>query len=61
MTEPRVVYLTRNVFVAGRPPDVTYNPRSDRQQETEVRAYIGQPGKALSVSGPTKSGKTVLI
>lgn len=54
-------YLTRNVFVAGRTPDVTYNPRDERHLETEVRGYLNQPGKALSVSGPTKSGKTVLI
>lgn len=54
-------YLTRNVFVAGRTPEITYNPRDDRHLETEVMGYLGQLGKALSVSGPTKSGKTVLI
>jgi hypothetical protein len=53
--------LTRNVFVAGGTPVVTYNPRDDRHLETEVRSYLDQGGKALSVSGPTKSGKTVLI
>jgi hypothetical protein len=35
--------------------------RDDRHLEQEVRGYVAQPGKALSVSGPTKSGKTVLI
>lgn len=59
--EKNEIYLTRNVFVAGGAPSVTYNPRDDRHLETEVRSYLGQPGKALSVSGPTKSGKTVLI
>ncbi len=53
--------LTRQVFVAGGIPDVTYNPRDDRRVESEVQAYIDQSGKALSLSGPTKSGKTVLI
>src|SRR5581483_10934223 len=53
--------LTRNVFVAGGTPDVTYNPRDSRHLEAEVRSYLSQSGKALSVSGPTKSGKTVLI
>lgn len=57
----RVVHLTHNVFVAGSEPSVTYNPRSDRNLEAEVHSYLAQPGKALSVSGPTKSGKTVLI
>lgn len=54
-------HLTRNVFVAGGVPDVTYNPRDDRRIENEVRSYLDQSGKALSLSGPTKSGKTVLI
>ncbi|WP_146240000.1 ATP-binding protein [Prauserella flavalba] len=59
--DQRIVYLTKNVFVAGRTPLVTYNPRDERQQESEVGSYLSQGGKALSVSGPTKSGKTVLI
>lgn len=55
-------FLTKNVFVAGRSPDVTYNPRNDWQLEAEVNSYLWQgPGKALSISGPTKSGKTVLV
>lgn len=54
--------LTKNVFVAGRPPSVTYNPRDDRHLELEVTRFLDQgPGKALSISGPTKSGKTVLV
>jgi len=61
MTEPERL-LTKNVFVAGRSPGVTYNPRNDRQLEAEVNSYLSQgPGKALSISGPTKSGKTVLV
>jgi hypothetical protein len=57
---PRV-WKTSEVFVAGRSPTVTYNPRNDRHLETEVFEYREQSGKALSVSGPSKSGKTVLI
>ncbi|MDA8440095.1 MAG: hypothetical protein M0Z51_14725 [Propionibacterium sp.] len=53
--------LTRNVFVAGGNPDVTYNPRDARRLEADIREFMAQSGKALSVSGPTKSGKTVLI
>src|SRR3954452_25257033 len=54
-------YLTRNVFVAGGEPIVTYNPRDEFKLEQEVREYLDQSGKALSISGPSKSGKTVLI
>lgn len=53
--------LTRSVFVAGGTPEVTYNPRSARHLESEVQGFLGQAGKALSVFGPTKCGKTVLI
>ncbi len=50
------------MFVAGAVPRITYNPRDDRHLEREVTLYLNQgPGRALSVSGPTKSGKTVLV
>jgi hypothetical protein len=58
--EPRI-WKTSEVFVAGDVPTVTYNPRDERHLEQEVLSYRDQPGKALSVSGPSKSGKTVLI
>src|ERR1700709_17826 len=53
--------LTKNVFVAGGTPTITYNPRVERELESEVNSYLNQDGKALSISGPTKSGKTVLV
>lgn len=54
--------LTKNVFVAGRSPSVTYNPRDGWHLERELTRFLEQgPGKALSISGPTKSGKTVLV
>ncbi|WP_157079105.1 hypothetical protein [Herbiconiux solani] len=52
---------TVEVFVAGRYPAYTYNPRSTRKQESEVRRYLDDSGKAMTVSGPSKSGKTVLL
>jgi hypothetical protein len=58
--QPRI-WKTKEVFVAGDVPTITYNPRDDLHLEQEVRDYRDQPGKALSVSGPSKSGKTVLI
>ena len=62
MSAEREVHLTRNVFVAGSTPRITYNPRGERHLEPELSAYLDQGfGRALSVSGPTKSGKTVLV
>jgi CBS domain-containing protein len=50
-----------DVFVVGSLPTVTYNPRSARQLEDRVENYLEDRGTILSVSGPTKCGKTVLI
>ena len=57
---PRI-WKTQEVFVAGELPTITYNPRDDHRLEGDVRDYRDQGGKALCVSGPSKSGKTVLI
>jgi hypothetical protein len=62
MSGEREVHLTKTVFVAGSAPRITYNPRGERHIEPELSAYLDQGfGRALSVSGPTKSGKTVLV
>jgi hypothetical protein len=62
MPDEREDHLTKNVFVAGASPKITYNPRDERHLEQELDGYLDQgPGRALSVSGPTKSGKTVLV
>jgi hypothetical protein len=49
------------VFVAGGFPHVTYVPRDELQLESSVREYLDERFRVLSLSGPTKSGKTVLI
>ncbi len=49
------------VFVAGGLPTVTYNPRAGLRLEDRLRDYLDERHKILSVSGPTKSGKTVLL
>lgn len=50
----------RDVFVAGGSPTVTYQSRS--HLEDEVLNYLDfGSSEILSVSGPTKTGKTVLI
>lgn len=53
--------LTRDVFTPGRIPVVTYNPRDEHNLEGEIKSYLQNRGAALTVSGPTKSGKTVLV
>jgi hypothetical protein len=49
------------VFVPGRLPELTYNPRSEYQLEQSVSDYIEETGSILTLSGPTKTGKTVLL
>lgn len=48
------------VFVAGGQPTVTYISRRSFHLEDRVREYLDSSYKILSISGPTKSGKTVL-
>ncbi|MBM7503511.1 ATP-binding protein [Agromyces aurantiacus] len=50
-----------DVFVAGNYPAHTYNPRSGTHLESEITSYLRQRGKCLVISGPSKSGKTVLV
>ncbi|MEU3247455.1 ATP-binding protein [Streptomyces sp. NPDC006875] len=50
-----------NVFVAGRLPTVTYNPRERLGLEPQLQEYLEDRGALLSVSGPTKTGKTTLL
>jgi len=40
---------------------VTYNPRDDLGLELVLREYLDARHRLLSLSGPTKSGKTVLL
>jgi hypothetical protein len=55
------VALTGDVFTPGRMPDVTYNPRSEHDVEGALRRFLDNRGAALTLSGPTKSGKTVVV
>jgi hypothetical protein len=49
------------VFVPGGQPSITYVPRTDLQLEQKLQDYLDEGHRILSLSGPTKSGKTVLI
>jgi hypothetical protein len=57
----RANYRLAQVFVVGRSPTVTYNGREERELEAHVVDYIEERGRILMVTGPSKSGKTVLL
>ena len=52
---------TSDVFVPGRVPEHTYNPRKDLRVEERLRDYLEEAGEILVVAGPTKTGKSVLL
>lgn len=60
MTHDSPVKLSA-VFVPGKMPDHTYNPRSDLHLEVKLQDYVDEGGAILTLSGPTKTGKTVLV
>jgi hypothetical protein len=52
---------TSDVFVPGRVPEYTYNPREDLRVEERLGDYLDEAGEILVVAGPTKTGKSVLL
>lgn len=48
------------VFIAGGQPTVTYSYRAELELEDQLNDYLDTGYKLLSITGPTKSGKTVL-
>ena len=57
----RQKYQRHEVFVVGGQPTVTYNPRPGRGVEQRVKDYLEEKNRILCITGPTKSGKTVLV
>jgi hypothetical protein len=49
------------VFTPGAFPIHTYVERAHRRYEERLRDAIETPGQVVSLSGPSKSGKTVLV
>lgn len=49
------------VFVPGSYPEHTYVEREGDQLEDFLRDAVSTPGQIISLSGPSKSGKTVLV
>jgi hypothetical protein len=54
-------YESTEVFVPYDVPTVTYVYRQENDLETQLRQALKTPGLIISLSGPSKSGKTVLI
>jgi hypothetical protein len=54
------IYLRDEVFVAGGQPSVTYVQREELHIERQLARAIATPNQIVSLSGPTKTGKTVL-
>lgn len=50
-----------HVFTPGAYPDYTYVERSEQQLERSLRDALDTPGQLISLAGPSKSGKTVLV
>jgi hypothetical protein len=49
------------VFVPGSYPQYTYVEREGERLESTLRDALETPGQLVSLSGPSKSGKTVLV
>lgn len=59
--DERSVYRRAQVFVVGGQPTVTYNPRPAQGLRERFEDYLDERGRILFITGPTKSGKTVLV
>ena len=51
----------QDVFTPGAFPQYTYVERSQQGLEDTLRDALDTPGQIVSLSGPSKSGKTVLV
>lgn len=54
-------YKVGKVFVPGKLPALTYNPRAELHLERDLQDYLDETGSILTVAGPTKTGKSVLV
>ena len=50
-----------DVFTPGSFPTHTYVKRTEERLEQSLRDALDTPGQIISISGPSKSGKTVLV
>jgi hypothetical protein len=54
-------HVATGVFTPSDFPTLTYVERGDARLEQRLRDALKTPGEIVSISGPSKSGKTVLI
>src|SRR3954451_5972727 len=54
-------YTATDVFTPTGVPSVTYVYRQDKDLESQLKLAVKTPGLIVSLSGPSKSGKTVLM
>lgn len=50
-----------DVFTPGDYPEYTYVERGQGELETQLELQLRRPGAIISLSGPSKSGKSVLV
>ena len=58
--EGQYLLTPEDVFVTDGYPEHTYVAFEAGQKETELRDGLAQKNKIISISGPSKSGKTTL-
>ena len=51
----------REIFTPNDQPTVTYVKRDSRKLEANLQDYLGTKNIVISISGPLKTGKTVLL
>lgn len=51
----------QSVFTPNDVPTITYVDRADHRLERVLKEYFDTPNMVVSISGPSKSGKTVLV
>jgi len=61
MSKNEKTYRVREIFVPGGMPNLTYVQRREENLESELNDVIDTPNKLITVTGPTKSGKSVLV
>ncbi len=54
-------YRATEVFVPSDYPTVTYVEREEEELERRLRDALETPRSPISVSGPSKTGKTILV
>lgn len=61
VTNEQSTIRAQDVFTPGAFPQYTYVERSQQGLEDTLRDALSTPGQIVSLSGPSKSGKTVLV